>query len=68
MYKWITLHLTHHLFGAASQYCNTFDPDELCIILTAMPAGTDRCFGKYVELCGNLDDYLEQSYMEGEEG
>ena len=43
--------------------CNPNDDSEPCNVFAWQPAGTEACYSRYVELCGNTDDYLE-----GEEG
>lgn len=47
----------------AGMYCNTFDDSQECLVLAMMPAGTEPCFSRFVEICGSYDDYVE-----GEEG
>lgn len=36
----------------AGMYCNPYDDSEGCLVIAMMPAGTDKCFGRFVELCG----------------
>ena len=43
----------------AGMYCNTFDDAEECLVLAMMPAVTEPCFSRYVEICGSYDEYVE---------